>query len=84
MTEKEYEAQLSEAQAKRTRDLEKLEANRARREALLTKAITSKKVRVDYQKVGDEAFNPRGKFETDLRRHLRQAQEVAPESEDES
>lgn len=84
MTEKEYQDQLSDAQSKRTRDLEKLEAQRARREALLTKAIGSNKVRVDYERVGDEAFNPRHRFEADLKRTLQSAEPVeAPDSEDE-
>lgn len=83
MTEKEYEAQLSDAQAKRARDLEKLEAQRARREALLAKAIGSNKVRVDYERVGDEAFNPRGRFEAQLKRTLQTAELVeAPDRED--
>lgn len=56
-TDNDYEKMLKASEAKRERNLEKARASAERRIAEFTKTLQTKKVRLDYEKVGENDFN---------------------------
>jgi len=70
---------LEQAEAKRSRELERAQMASERRAALLQKAIETNRVRADFDEV-DEDYDPRNRLEAELRRSLRDVD--APDAED--
>lgn len=78
MDEKSFRDMMDRASDRRQRDLDLAFERARRRETLLERAISTNRVRVDYQALDAEdtaVKNPRRHFEQDLARLLRQQRE---------
>lgn len=81
MTEAEFQAMLSRASAKKAEAQERAQALARRRETLLTKAIQSNRVRVDFVEVDGELS--RDHFDSSMNKLMRRnAYELPDDGQD--
>lgn len=85
MDEKSFRKMIEQSSDRRQRELEVAHERARRRESLLTRAISTNRVRVDTTTVDEKdvsVVNPRAHFERDLQRLLRTQREPTEEELD--
>lgn len=68
-----FERMLDRAAAKREAEQEKVRQAAERRVAAMQAVMAAQKVRIDYARADDSAFNPRASMERDMQRLMREA-----------